>query len=358
MKRKRWTWLSVACATAFLVFGAASCGGGNDNSSSSSDTTGSKSGSDIKVGLVTDTGGVDDKGFNQFSIAGLDQAKDELGVKTRVYVSKTADDYQPNLTAASDDGNDLVIAVGFLLTPSTITVAKQYPDIKYAGVDHFYGKKGSGDGCDKAGTCALPNTLGLQYPSQESGYLAGVVAALMTKSGTVSSVGGKKIPPVDTWIAGYQAAIKATKPSVKALNAYSQDFEDLAKCKEIAIDQINHGSDVVFQVAGKCGLGAIDGACEKNKLAIGVDVDQSAVGDCVIVSALNPLQSSVFDIIKAFKDGKFKGGTNKFYGVAQLPDAQLLTDFHGDVPQSVKDAVDKALKGLKDGSIKPPATLP
>jgi basic membrane protein A len=350
VKRKRWTWLSVVCVTAFLVFGAASCGGGDNKGSKSS-------GDEIKVGLVTDTGGVDDKGFNQFSIAGLNQAKDELGVQTRVYVSKTADDYQPNLTAASDDGNDFVIAVGFLLAPSTITVAKQYPDISYAGVDHFYGPPGEAD-CTKAGTCALPNTLGLQYPSQESGYLAGVVAALMTKTGTVSSVGGKKIPPVDNWIAGYQAAIKATKPSVKALNAYSQDFEDLAKCKEIAIDQINHGSDVVFQVAGKCGLGAIDGACEKNKIAIGVDVDQSAVGDCVIVSALKPLQSSVFDIIKAFKDGKFKGGTNKFYGVAQLPDAQLLTDFHGDVPQSVKDAVAKADKGLKDGSIKPPATLP
>jgi basic membrane protein A and related proteins len=348
---KRLTWLLVACAAVVLVFVAAGCGGSDNKSSSGGDNA-------IKVGLVTDTGGVDDKGFNQFSIAGLDEAKDKLGVETRVYVSKTADDYQPNLTAASEDGNDLVIAVGFLLAPSTITVAAQYPDISYAGVDHFYGESGDASGCDDAGTCALPNTLGLQYPSQESGYLAGVVAALMTKSGTVSSVGGKKIPPVDNWIAGYQAAVKATKPSVKVLNAYSQDFEDLAKCKEIALDQIANGSDVVFQVAGKCGLGAIDGACEKGVMAIGVDVDQSGSGDCVIVSALKPLQSSVFDIIKTFQDGNFKGGTNKFYGVAQLPDAMLLTDYHGDVPQSVKDAVDTALAGLKDGSIKPPATLP
>jgi basic membrane protein A len=345
---RRLTWFLVAVAAVVLVFAAAGCGGKKKSSSSSNA---------IKVGLVTDTGGVDDKGFNQFSIAGLDEAKDKLGVETRVYVSKTADDYQPNLTAASDDGNDLVIAVGFLLAPSVITVAKQYPDISYAGVDHYYGPPGDAE-CTKAGTCALPNTLGLQYPSQESGYLAGVVAALMTKSGTVSSVGGKKIPPVDNWIAGYQAAVKATKPGTKVLNAYSQDFEDLAKCKEIALDQIAHGSDVVFQVAGKCGLGAIDGACEKGKIAIGVDVDQSGVGDCVIVSALKPLQSSVFDIIKTFQDGGFKGGTNKFYGVAELPDAMLLTDFHGDVPQSVKDAVDTALAGLKDGSIKPPATLP
>jgi basic membrane protein A len=180
----------------------------------------------------------------------------------------------------------------------------------------------------------------------------------MTKTGTVSTVGGKKIPPVDNWIAGFQAGAKATKPGIKLLNAYSQDFEDLAKCKEIAIDQIDHGSDVVFQVAGKCGLGALDGACEKGKLAIGVDVDQSGVAKCVIASALKPLQTSVYDVIKSFKDGTFKGNTNKFYGVAQLPDAKLLTDYHGNVPQSVKDAVAKADKGLKDGSIKPPATLP
>ncbi|MEP6910333.1 MAG: BMP family ABC transporter substrate-binding protein [Actinomycetota bacterium] len=346
------TWLLVAIAAVVLVFAAVGCGGKKKSSSGDTGTTGGSG--TIKVGLVTDTGGVDDKGFNQFSIAGLNDAKSQLGVQTRVYVSKTADDYQPNLTAASDDGNDLIIATGFLLAPATIATAKQYPDIKYAGVDHFYG----GAGCQKGGTCTQPNALGLQYPSQESGYIAGIVAALMTKSGTVSSVGGEKIPPVDNWIAGYQAAVKATKPSVKVLNAYSQDFQDLAKCKEIALDQISHGSDVVFQVAGKCGLGAIDGACEKGKMAIGVDVDQSGVGKCVIVSALKPLQSSVFDIIKTFKDGQFKGGTNKFYGVAQLPDANLLTDFHGNVPQSVKDAVDKALAGLKDGSIKPPATLP
>jgi basic membrane protein A len=342
---KRLTWLLIAIAAVVLVFAVVGCGGKKKSSSSNA----------IKVGLVTDTGGVDDKGFNQFSIAGLNDAKDKLGVTTRVYVSKTADDYQPNLTAASDDGNDLVIAVGFLLAPATAATAKQYPDIKYAGVDHFYGDPGSE--CEKGGACLQPNTLGMNYPSQESGYEAGVLAAGMTKSGTISTVGGKKIPPVDNWIAGFQAGAKATKPDIKLLNAYSQDFEDLAKCKEIAIDQINHGSDVVFQVAGKCGLGAIDGACEKGKIAIGVDVDQSGVGKCVIASALKPLQTSVYDVIKSFKDGTFKANTNKFYGVAQLPDAKLLTDYHGDIPQSVQDAVAAADKGLKDGSIKPPATL-
>jgi basic membrane protein A len=142
---------------------------------------------------------------------------------------------------------------------------------------------------------------------------------------------------------------------VKYLNAYSDNFDDLAKCKEIALDQIGQGADVIFQVAGKCGLGALSAACEKNKIAIGVDVDQSSQGKCVITSALKPLESSVFDLIKTFKDGNFKGGKNQFYGVQQLPDAKLLTDFHGNVPQSVKDAVAKAEKGLKDGSINPPS---
>jgi basic membrane protein A and related proteins len=195
----------------------------------------------------------------------------------------------------------------------------------------------------------------MNYPSEQSGYEAGVVAALMTKSNVVSTVGGKKIPSVDNWIAGFQQAVKDTKPGVKTLNAYSQDFEDLAKCKEIALDQIAHGSDVVFQVAGKCGLGALSAACDKGKLAIGVDVDQSGQGKCVIVSALKPLETSVYNILKTFKDGKFKGGENMFFGVEQLPDAKLLTAFHGNVPQSVKDAVAKADKGLKDGSIKPPS---
>jgi basic membrane protein A len=344
VRKTRWTsWLLVVSAAMFLAVGATACGGDDDGGGGSSDQ--------IKVGLVTDTGGVDDRGFNEFSINGLEKAEKELDVEQRVYVSQTADDYKPNLEAAVDDGNDLIIAVGFLLAPSTIAVAKENPDVSFAGVDHFYG----GTGCQKGGTCTVPNALGMQYPSEESGYLAGVVAALMTKTGVVSTVGGKKIPPVDNWIAGYQQAIKDTKPSVKYLNAYSDNFDDLAKCKEIALDQINQKADVVFQVAGKCGLGALDAACEKNVTAIGVDVDQSSQGKCVLVSALKPLESSVFNIIQTFKDGKFKGGTNQFYGVENLQDAALLTDFTKPVPANVQQAVDKAEKDLKAGAIDPPS---
>src|SRR5262245_19963416 len=349
--RIRWTWLLLAALALFVAVGAASCGGDDNESAGDTTTSGSMSGE--KVALVTDTGGVDDKGFNQFSIAGFKRAVSDFGLKDRIYVSKTADDYLPNLTAAAQDGNKFVIAVGFLLGPSVAQAAKQFPDVKFAGVDQFFG----GEGCQKAGTCEQPNVVGMVYPTEQSGYVAGVVAALMTKSKTVSTVGGKKIPSVDNWIAGFQQGVHDTKPGIKTLNAYSQDFEDLAKCKEIALDQIANGSDVVFQVAGKCGLGALDAACEKGKIGIGVDVDQSGQGKCVITSALKPLETSVYDILKTYSNGQFKGGTNQLYGVQQLPDAQLLTPFQGSVPQNVKDAVDKAEQGLKDGSIKPPATL-
>jgi basic membrane protein A len=343
--RTRWTWLVLGATTLLLVLGAAACGG---------DGGGGDSGK-MKVGLVTDTGGVDDRGFNEFSIKGLDKAESDLDIEKRVYVSNSADDYEPNLEAAVDDGNDLVIAVGFLLAPDTAKVAEENPDVSFAGVDHSYGEPGSE--CEKSGACLHPNTLGMIFPTEEAGYLAGVVAALTTKSNTVSTVGGIKIPPVDNWIAGFQTAVKATKPSVKLLNAYSNDFNDATKCKEIALDQIEQGSDVVFQVAGDCGLGAIDAACEKGVTAIGVDADQSAQGDCVITSALKPLTDSVFGVIKTFVDGDFKGGTNQSFGVEQLPDAKLLAPYQGDVPQNVKDAVDEAETGLKDGSIDPPATL-
>ena len=255
-----------------------------------------------------------------------------------MYVSNSADDYEPNLQAAVDDGNDLVVAVGFLLAPSTIKVATANPGRLVRGRRPLLRQAGR-RGCEESKTCAVDNALGMQYPSEEAGYLAGVVAALTTKTNTVSTVGGIKIPPVDNWIAGYQAAVKATKPSVKLLNAYSNDFNDAAKCKEIALDQIAQGSDVVFQVAGDCGLGAIDAACEKNVTAIGVDADQSAQGDCVITSALKPLEESVFGVIETFVDGDFKGGTNQFFGVEDLPDAQLLAPFTPSASQEIKDAV-------------------
>jgi basic membrane protein A len=155
------------------------------------------------------------------------------------------------------------------------------------------------------------NVEGLLFKEQEAGYLVGYMAGLYAKdanASTISSVGGQKIPPVDHYIAGYQAGAKAANPSIKTLNGYSQDFVDQAKCKEIALDQASKGSKVLFQVAGQCGLGVLDAAKEKSLQGIGVDADQGYLGPQVMTSALKKVDVAVFDAIKRAQGGEFSAG--------------------------------------------------
>jgi basic membrane protein A and related proteins len=361
--KRKLPWLALLLVSLALALGAAACGGDEDGGGGAAEetATGEEGEAKISVGMVSDTGGLDDRGFNEFSINGFERAQEELGVDGRVYVSESADDYLPNLTAAVDDGHDLVVAIGFLIQQSVVEVGTQATDVNFAGVDQFYVEDAAPEECEKLAKegqyCAVPNVVGLQFPSEEAGYLAGIVAAMMTKTKTVSTVGGISIPPVNNWIAGFRQAVKDTDPSVKLLNAYSQNFEDQAKCKEIALDQIRQGSDVVFQVAGLCGLGALDAACQEGAMAIGVDADQSFAGDCVITSALKPLDVAVFETIKSAQEGTLEGGTNRFFGIEDFPEAELLAPFSDAVPQEVQDAVAEATEKLKSGEIDPPATL-
>ena len=351
-------WLLVLLVSLALALVAAGCGGDDDDAATAPADTGEAATTEdyISVGMVSDTGGLDDRGFNEFSINGFERAQSELGVDGRVYVSESGDDYLPNLTAAVDDGHDLVIAIGFLIQPSVVEVATEATDVNFAGVDQFYGEEPDCGGEDQA-PCALPNVLGLQFPSEEAGYLAGIVAAGITETNTVSTVGGIKIPPVDNWIAGFRQAVQDTNPDIKLLNAYSQDFVDAAKCKEIALDQIDQGSDVVFQVAGQCGLGALDAACQEGVFAIGVDADQSFAGDCVVTSALKPLELAVFETIESADDGTFEGGTNRFFGIEEFPEAELLAPFTDAVPADVQAQVDEATQAMISGELDPPATF-
>jgi basic membrane protein A len=284
----------------------AACGS-DDNSSSSTPAAGAATSTPaakkIKVGLVTDIGGLNDRSFNQLANAGLEKAKSELGVDGRVLTSKSNSDYVPNLSSLAQQKEDLVIGVGFLMADAMNTVAKKFPDTKFAIID-----------VDATTLKDKPaNVTGLLFKEQQAGYLVGYMAGLWAKDNnvdTVSSVGGQKIPPVDHYIAGFQAGAKAANPDIKTLNGYSQDFVDQAKCKEIALDQISKGSKVVFQVAGQCGLGALDAAKEKGAQGIGVDADQGYLGDHIMTSAEKKVDVAVETAIKAAQDGSIKGGTN------------------------------------------------
>jgi basic membrane protein A len=262
-----------------------------------------------KVGLVTDLGGLNDRGFNHLAYVGLQRAGKDLGVTTRVTQSKSPADYIPNLSSLARQGYKLVIGVGFTEIQAMAAVAKQFPKTNFAIVDVSNADEGH-----------LKNVEGLLFKEQQVGYLAGYAAALAAKArgaNVVSSVGGQKQPPVDRFIAGYQAGAKAALPGIKTLNNYSQDFSNQAKCKEIALNQITDGSVVVFQVAGGCGLGALDAAKQKNVWGIGVDADQSFLGTHVLTSATKGVDQAVFLSIKDAKSGKFKGGRDAVYGLDQ-----------------------------------------
>jgi basic membrane protein A and related proteins len=301
--------LLVLALIAALALGAVACGSDDDDGDNGGGGGGAAEKPSIKAGVITDIGGLNDRGFNFLANKGLERAKSELGVEGRVLISKQNSDYIPNLTTLAQQKYDIEVANGFLMADAVNAVATKVPTAKIAIID--FSAAGLKDKPD--------NVLGLLFKEQEGGYLVGYLAGLWAKDNnatTISTVGGQKIPPVDHYIAGFQAGAKAANPDIETLNAYSQDFIDQAKCKEIALDQIAKGSKVVFQVAGNCGLGALDAAKEKGVQGIGVDADQSYLGDHILTSALKKVDVSVFKAIKSVQDGTFKGGTDYVATVA------------------------------------------
>jgi len=298
----------------------------------------------VKVGLVTDIGGLDDRSFNFLANQGLERAQDELGVEGRVVISRTNSDYVPNLSSLARQDYDLVIAVGFLMAEALDAVAKQFPDTNFAIIDFAQEELAS----------KPKNVRGLLFKEQEAGYLVGYLAGLaVAEEGganpTVSTVGGQKIPPVDRYIAGFQAGAKAANPDITAVNGYSQDFVDQAKCKEIALNQIARGSSVVFQVAGQCGLGALNAAKEKNVWGIGVDADQGYLGPHILTSALKKVDVAVFQTIQAVEDGSFSGGENTVFDVAS--GGVGLGEVSPEVPAGLASQVSEVQDKIASGAI-------
>jgi basic membrane protein A len=337
--------LSALALLALLALVAAGCGSSSKKSTSTAQattTTATPAASAFKVGLVTDTGGLNDRGFNHLAYVGLKQAAADLGVQTRVVQSDSPADYIPNLSALARQGYGLVIGVGFTEIQAMQAVAKTFPKSQFAIVDVSNADEGN-----------LKNVEGLLFKEQEVGYLAGYAAALAAKdrgANVVSSVGGQKQPPVDRYIAGYQAGAKAAVPGIKTLNNYSQDFANQAKCKEIALNQIAAGSVVVFQVAGGCGLGALDAAKEKGVWGVGVDADQGFLGPHILTSALKGVDTAVFLSIKDAKEGHFKGGTDAVYGLDKH--GVGLGKFSPKAPAGIEAKVKQIEQQIVSGKIK------
>jgi len=314
-----------------------------------------------KVGLVTDTGGVNDKSFNQSAWAGVQKAATEFGWDAKYIESKQVTDYEKNIDQFATEGYNVIVTVGFMMGDATAIKAKQYPKIKFAIIDNsFFPTKGSTYCDDTKKDCyvdgGLTNVTSLMFQEDQVGYLAGVLAAGMTKTGTVCTVSGMEIPPVVRFVVGFQNGAKWMKSDVNTLNVYIPSFTDPAKGKETGISMIGQGCDVIFGVGGNTGNGGLLAAKEQGLMAIGVDVDQyntyPEVKDALLSSAAKNVDVAVYEYLKLIKGGTDKAGVItanlKNGGVGLAP----YHDWDSKIPQAVKDKVKAALDGLKSGSLK------
>jgi basic membrane protein A len=347
--RNTWSWPLIAALALAVALGAASCGGGGNKSSSGS-TTSSSSHSDVLAALVSDIGKFNDRSFNQSQKEGLNRAHAELGVQTLPLQSNSTSDYVPNLSTAVRKKADLTVSAGFLLADATNTVATRYPNLHFAITDYdvtgtpFNGRK---------------NVEGLTYAANESGCLVGYLAAEMAKKQggkqVIGAVGGLKIPPVDIWIAGYQHCAKLFNPNIKVLIGYSQDFVASDKCKTVAENQISQGAQVLFQVAGGCGLGTLKAADAAHIWGIGVDKDQYNDAQRVLTSGVKRVDNGVFQATKQVTEGKFRGAGNLVFNLKN--GGMDVGKINPAVPKSFIDKMNELKQKIIAGDVKVPSTL-
>ena len=311
--------------------------------------SGDKASQAFKVGLVSDVGRFNDRSFNQSALEGLKRARSKLGAQIRPVESRQTSDYVPNLASLARQGYSVSISVGFLLADATNTVSKRFPKANFAIVDYSVNappfKKNK-------------NVQGLTFATNENSYMIGCLAALMAnQAGTknISAVGGIKLPTVDIFIAGYRAGARRCVPGTTVQIGYSQDFVAQDKCKEVALNQIAQGSQVIFQVAGGCGLGALDAAKENDIWGIGVDRDQKSLGRHIMTSAVKRVDQSVFLTAQAIKTGKFKGGTDAVFNLKNSGVAVGKIDAR--VPKAFITRMNKLKPLIIAKKIKPPSKL-
>ncbi len=310
------------------------------------------------VGVVTDVGKVDDKSFNQSAWEGVQKAKTDGSADWIQYIETTdSKDYAKNITTFGDAGYKVIVTVGFNLTDPTYAAAKQYPKTLFIGVDQGLQKD------DTHPEWPLPNLVGLVYNEDQSGFLVGALAAMMSKSHNIGGVfGTDAVPAVWRYGEGYRAGAayedKKNGTTTTVTNVYHNDvgfdktFTDPPWGADTANSMIDKGADVIFGGGGKTGNGAVDAAAQRKVLAIGVDTDQyytlPEADAYLLTSAMKPIPGPLSDLIKLAKAGQFP--TNGLYTGAS--GYAPYHDVASQVPANVDTEMQALLKGLTDGSIK------
>ena len=297
----------------------------------------------VNVGMVTDVGGINDQSFNQSAWEGLQRAKKELGAKVSYQESKQDADYPANLETLYDAGNDLIWGIGFKMGDTILKAAKQNPNQKYAIIDYTYGDK------------TPPNVIGVVFAAEEGAFLAGYIAAKMSKTNSIGFVGGMSVPVVHAFQYGFKAGAKFANPKITILEQYAESFTDAAKGKAIANQMLSKDADVVFQAAGAVGDGVIEAVKEKNKMAVGVDRDQNYLAPKnVITSSMKRVDNAIFNVVSDLAKGNFKGGTTINYGLKDGAVDVAPTTSKMIPTELMKEVSDLKLK-IADGKIKVPA---
>ena len=287
----------------------------------------------IKVGMVTDVGGVNDKSFNQTSWEGL-QGLDPEVFEVAYLESKTDADYQTNINTFIDEGYDLIICVGYMLAGATMEAAEANPDQKFAIIDDA--------------TCAdLPNVACLMFAQEQASYLVGLVAGSVTESKTVGYVQGMVSDAMNQFGVGYIAGVLEACPEAEVLQYNANNFGDIAGGATAAKDMITKGADVIYHAAGGTGIGVINACAEEGVYAIGVDTDQSPLApEYVITSAMKRVDTAAQDISKAVADGSYEPGVHLYDlsngGVDLSPTRDLIP---ADVLEMVENAKAKVMAG-------------
>ncbi len=308
----------------------------------------------MKVGLVTDTGGVKDQAFNQMAWEGIQKAAREMGFQAKFLESQQPSDYEKNVDALASEGYNVIITVGSGMGDATALKAKSYPNIKFAIVDNAYAISG------------LANVTSLMFAEDQVGFLAGVLAGGMSRSGFVCSVSSIQSPQSErymlsffggaTWQAGKKVKFMNNYINIKTTDSNVPSFNDSTQGKETALRLIGQGCDVVFGVGGDTVNGALLAAKENNLPAIGADVDQyntyPEVQSALISSAMKNVDVAVYNYLKTVADGSVKAGistaTLQNGGVGLAP----FHDWDSKIPAALKARIQKASDGIKAGSIK------
>lgn len=300
----------------------------------------------LRAGLVTDTGGVNDKSFNAQAWSGLEQARDTLGYQIKLVESKQNADYVPNLEQFAKAGYDVVVAVGFLMESAVREVAGRYPDVRFVFID--------GDAPD------LPNVVAYRFREQEGAFLVGALAALVSKSGVIGFVGGQEVPLIKKFEYGFQAGATTVRKDIQVRVGYAGSFTDSQKGQEIALLQMSTGADVLFHAAGKSGLGVIKAVAQKGgpRYAIGVDRDQDgeAPGH-VLTSMLKRVDRSVLEACQKVASDTFASGTVEL-GLKE--DALSLSEMkytRDKLPAGALEKIDALKKQIIGNTLHPPADV-